>query len=205
MEASKIVKQGDSSRAPAVRPARKRRTALQSVGSLQPAPSKAGGVTAIDEMESPAANIRREREPIARTPTRDGVGASVAVGAGAEVSRSGTAAQWNVALIIEPSEHVGLEVGYAGTKGARVTTSSVDVIGRWYLSPGRATRSYVFGGVGWRHVHGPHAFDVATVPTGIGVTYGIGRWRADVRATLRLATGGQLHTLGVGTYVGAAF
>lgn len=132
----------------------------------------------------------------------------VAVGGGVETplsSAAGDAAQWDVRLLVQPYEHLGLELGYAGTSSARVATSSVEALGTLSSGSGPGMGYYLLAGVGWRRFHSPLSVDIATIPVGAGLAYTRGRWRADTRLTLRLASERDLHTFGATAHIGRAF
>ena len=141
-------------------------------------------------------------------PRRAGRAFGVALSAGLETSLSpgpGSAAQWQLRLFVEPTDHLGFEVGYVGLRGPSVAASSVEALATWYPTARQALRPYVLGGLGWRRWHAPRKTDVAMAPLGAGLTYTRGPWRADTRLTLRLASQSGLDTVGASAHLGRSF
>ncbi len=206
---------GPPARASATKPApvpsatvkhRALRRVARPLPTIVAAPSLVPNDVHLDYTAPYAADLHAEPERRAPTPKRLPI--SIAIGAGAETTIGGDlggALQWTAAVLIEPADHLGVELAYVGTRGSRLTTS-VDALARWYpQEPRTGFRVYAAGGLGWRRVHAPTSVDVGDLPLGAGLTYTRGHWRADARGLLRLATRRELHTVGVATHVGWTF
>lgn len=146
-------------------------------------------------------------EPAAGAAPRDPLRVSVLAGGGVETSLTDAVPmpRWDLRVVLEPWDHLGLEAGYAGTPSARGATTSFELEGRWYPQPRQAGRYYLHGGVGWRRFHEPRTRDVATFPAGVGYTYSVGRWLADTRFTVRPTSRRGLVTFGGSAHVGLRF